>query len=149
MICARCGAELGEKPYCASCGAARPETIAVGARGRRPAAAASEPAVGDLFAREPASPAPPTTPAPTPRPPAPAPAAPARPRVAAPPPPPDLFGDEPTVIVEPSAAVAPAASPREDDWTWSGEALVPLKGYPGVLWERPRRRKRRQLEPMF
>ena len=35
------------------------------------------------------------------------------------------------------------------DWTWSGEALKPLKGYPGVLWERPKRRKRRQLEPEF
>ncbi|HXQ47235.1 MAG TPA: GFA family protein [Caulobacteraceae bacterium] len=35
------------------------------------------------------------------------------------------------------------------DWTWAGEPLVPLKGYPGVLWERPKRKKRRQLEPMF
>jgi hypothetical protein len=35
------------------------------------------------------------------------------------------------------------------DWTWSGEALKPLKGYPGVLWERPKRKKRGQLEPMF
>jgi hypothetical protein len=35
------------------------------------------------------------------------------------------------------------------DWTWSGEPLVPLKGYPGVLWERPKRKKRRALEPMF
>jgi hypothetical protein len=35
------------------------------------------------------------------------------------------------------------------DWTWSGEPLSPLKGYPGVLWERPKRKKRRSLEPMF
>jgi len=35
------------------------------------------------------------------------------------------------------------------DWTWAGEPLVPLKGYPGVLWERPKRRKRRALDPMF
>ncbi|HEY5107645.1 MAG TPA: GFA family protein [Caulobacteraceae bacterium] len=28
------------------------------------------------------------------------------------------------------------------DWTWAGEALVPLKGFPGVVWRRPRRRKR-------
>jgi len=28
------------------------------------------------------------------------------------------------------------------EWTWTGEPLVPLKGYPGVVWERPRRRKR-------
>ncbi|HLK23961.1 MAG TPA: GFA family protein [Caulobacteraceae bacterium] len=35
------------------------------------------------------------------------------------------------------------------EWTWSGEPLSPLKGYPGVLWERPKRKKRRSLEPMF
>ncbi|MBV9330170.1 MAG: GFA family protein [Alphaproteobacteria bacterium] len=29
------------------------------------------------------------------------------------------------------------------DWTYTGEALAPLKGYPGVLWERPKRKKRR------
>lgn len=28
------------------------------------------------------------------------------------------------------------------DWTWAGEPLEPLKGYPGVLWARPRRGKR-------
>jgi hypothetical protein len=28
------------------------------------------------------------------------------------------------------------------DWAWTGAPLVPLKGYPGVMWERPRRRKR-------
>ncbi|HEY2177162.1 MAG TPA: GFA family protein [Caulobacteraceae bacterium] len=28
------------------------------------------------------------------------------------------------------------------DWAWTGEALAPLKGFPGVMWERPRRRKR-------
>ncbi len=27
------------------------------------------------------------------------------------------------------------------DWTWRGEALMPLKGYPGVLIERPRKKK--------
>jgi hypothetical protein len=26
------------------------------------------------------------------------------------------------------------------DWTWAGAPLVPLKGYPGVLWERPKRK---------
>ncbi len=25
------------------------------------------------------------------------------------------------------------------DWTWQGEALTPLKGYPGVMWRRPRK----------
>jgi hypothetical protein len=30
------------------------------------------------------------------------------------------------------------------DWTYLGEKLVPLKGFPGVVWERPGRKKRRQ-----
>ena len=29
------------------------------------------------------------------------------------------------------------------DWTWRGEPLVPLKGFPGVVWERPNPKKRR------
>jgi hypothetical protein len=29
------------------------------------------------------------------------------------------------------------------DWAWAGETLVPLTGFPGVVWERPRRKKRR------
>ena len=28
------------------------------------------------------------------------------------------------------------------DWAYTGRALVPLKGYPGIVWERPRSRKR-------
>jgi len=28
------------------------------------------------------------------------------------------------------------------DWAYAGERLVPLKGYPGVVWERPRRKKK-------
>ena len=35
------------------------------------------------------------------------------------------------------------------DWTWAGEPLAPLKGYPGVMWQRPKRRKRRAIEGMF
>ena len=31
------------------------------------------------------------------------------------------------------------------DWTYLGERLVPLKGYPGVVWERPKTKKRLQL----
>ena len=27
-------------------------------------------------------------------------------------------------------------------WTYKGERLVPLKGFPGVVWERPNRKKR-------
>ena len=30
---------------------------------------------------------------------------------------------------------------EQADWTWGGEPLGPLKGYPGVMWERPRRKK--------
>jgi hypothetical protein len=35
------------------------------------------------------------------------------------------------------------------DWTYLGEPLGPLKGYPGVLWERPRKKKRAIPDPMF
>jgi hypothetical protein len=28
------------------------------------------------------------------------------------------------------------------DWAYTGEKLVPLPGFPGVVWERPRRKKR-------
>jgi hypothetical protein len=28
------------------------------------------------------------------------------------------------------------------DWTYRGERLVPLKGYPGIVWERPKSRRR-------
>ncbi|MFI4935251.1 MAG: GFA family protein [Caulobacterales bacterium] len=35
------------------------------------------------------------------------------------------------------------------DWTYLGETLAPLKGYPGVMWERPKRKKRRVSEPDF
>jgi len=31
------------------------------------------------------------------------------------------------------------------DWTYLGEPLSPLKGFPGIVWERPNRRKRRQI----
>ncbi len=34
------------------------------------------------------------------------------------------------------------------DWAYTGAPLVPLKGFPGVVWERPGRRKRLH-EPMF
>lgn len=30
------------------------------------------------------------------------------------------------------------------DWAWLGTPLVPLKGYPGVVWERPKSRSARQ-----
>ena len=31
---------------------------------------------------------------------------------------------------------------ERQDWIWAGETLVPLKGFPGVVWERPKTRKR-------
>jgi hypothetical protein len=31
---------------------------------------------------------------------------------------------------------------EQADWLWLGEALGPLKGYPGVMWERPRKKTR-------
>jgi hypothetical protein len=38
---------------------------------------------------------------------------------------------------------------EQAEWLWAGEPLAPLKGYPGVMWERPRRKKRRESEGMF
>lgn len=38
------------------------------------------------------------------------------------------------------------------DWTYLGEPLVPLKGFPGVVWERPTRnssRRKRGLAPKY
>ena len=35
------------------------------------------------------------------------------------------------------------------DWTYSGEPLVPLKGFPGVVWERPGRKKHNRRAAMF
>lgn len=32
------------------------------------------------------------------------------------------------------------------EWTYSGAPLVPLKGYPGVVWERPKSRKRARAD---
>ena len=30
------------------------------------------------------------------------------------------------------------------DWTYSGSRLIPLKGYPGIVWERPKSRRHRR-----
>jgi len=38
---------------------------------------------------------------------------------------------------------------QQADWTYLGEPLAPLKGYPGVMWERPRKKKRPSFDPMF
>ncbi len=37
---------------------------------------------------------------------------------------------------------------ERQDWAYSGEPLVPLKGYPGVVWVRPKTKKR-PLPPEF
>ena len=39
--------------------------------------------------------------------------------------------------------------PQAPDWAWHGEALAPLKGFPGVMWERPRRSKKRDIGGML
>jgi len=39
---------------------------------------------------------------------------------------------------------------EQADWTWAGEPLGPLKGYPGVMRERPRKKRAREvLDAMF
>ncbi|THD77013.1 MAG: GFA family protein [Phenylobacterium sp.] len=35
------------------------------------------------------------------------------------------------------------------DWTWAGEPLGPLKGYPGVMWARPKRRREPLPDSLF
>jgi hypothetical protein len=35
------------------------------------------------------------------------------------------------------------------EWAYRGATLKPLKGYPGVMWEGPRRKKRWQVEGTF
>jgi hypothetical protein len=35
------------------------------------------------------------------------------------------------------------------DWTYMGETLAPLKGFPGIVWERPTRRQPSQRDRIF
>jgi hypothetical protein len=35
------------------------------------------------------------------------------------------------------------------EWAYTGEPLVPLKGFPGVVWQRAKRKKRLDREGMF
>ena len=35
------------------------------------------------------------------------------------------------------------------EWAYTGEPLVPLKGFPGVVWQRSKRKNRGDLEGMF
>ena len=30
------------------------------------------------------------------------------------------------------------------DWAYTGNRLVPVKGYPGIVWERPKSRRRQR-----
>jgi hypothetical protein len=34
------------------------------------------------------------------------------------------------------------------EWTYTGEPLVPLKGFPGVVWTRPKKKKRLDDDPL-
>ena len=36
---------------------------------------------------------------------------------------------------------------EQQEWIYTGEPLVPLKGYPGVVWERSRKKKRSGRSP--
>ena len=36
---------------------------------------------------------------------------------------------------------------EQQDWTYAGTRLVPLKGFPGIVWERPKRRRRAEAAP--
>jgi hypothetical protein len=35
------------------------------------------------------------------------------------------------------------------EWAYAGEPLVPLKGFPGVVWQRSKKKKRQEREGMF
>jgi hypothetical protein len=35
------------------------------------------------------------------------------------------------------------------EWTYTGEPLVPLKGFPSVVWQRSKKHKRADREGMF
>ena len=35
------------------------------------------------------------------------------------------------------------------EWAYTGEPLVPLKGFPGVVWQRSKKKKRAEREGMF
>jgi hypothetical protein len=35
------------------------------------------------------------------------------------------------------------------EWAYTGEPLVPLKGFPGVVWHRSKKKKRQEREGMF
>jgi hypothetical protein len=34
------------------------------------------------------------------------------------------------------------------DWAYTGASLVPLKGFPGVVWERPRQKRATRISPL-
>ena len=38
---------------------------------------------------------------------------------------------------------------EKPDWSYAGERLVPLPGFPGVVWNRARKRRRGDYEGMF
>jgi hypothetical protein len=38
---------------------------------------------------------------------------------------------------------------EKQEWTYSGEPLVPLKGFPGVVWQRSKKNKRVERDRLF
>jgi hypothetical protein len=38
---------------------------------------------------------------------------------------------------------------QSPEWAYLGESLVPLKGFPGVLWERSRKKKQPKFGGIF
>jgi hypothetical protein len=38
---------------------------------------------------------------------------------------------------------------EKQEWAYSGEPLVPLKGFPGVVWQRSKKKKRSDNDGMF
>ena len=59
--------------------------------------------------------------------------------------------DSPRALFETRTGRAPRypLNPREaPDWAYHGEPLAPLKGFPGVMWERPIRSKKRDIGGM-
>jgi hypothetical protein len=38
---------------------------------------------------------------------------------------------------------------EQPEWAYTGEPLAPLKGFPGVVWERSRRKKHAALDHVF
>ena len=47
------------------------------------------------------------------------------------------------------SAASHIAVEETPEWAYLGESLVPLKGFPGVVWERSRRKKQPHFSGLF